>query len=256
LEVELELTLKGEGPYIHTFTAEPMQLDPGQPVTLSWSVSGGQAARIQRMERADQLIGPSWMVSAAEGQLVVETPLDDRVERKFVLLVSTGAQEARAEVTITYNCVAEFFFSPAPEGICPAGPPVQTGAKEQIFERGRMVWLEKMRVIYVFYDEDGWDAFEEAWDEQGDPYDDPSMTPPEALYQPCRGFGQLWRDHVRERLGWGFAPEVSYEAVYQYDAGAWWGGLTANAEQLYIRTSDGLVIKRPPNRIDPWEFVG
>jgi hypothetical protein len=58
------------------------------------------------------------------------------------------------------------------------------------------------------------------------PEDDPSLVPPEGLYQPVRGFGVAWRDEqatpgfrVRDRLGWAIDQEFGVSgAAFQCDS--------------------------------------
>ncbi len=99
---------------------------------------------------------------------------------------------------------------------------------EQIFERGRMFYLQPNDRIWVaLYAEDGlnqeigtWLIREDTWRE-GLPEFDPSINPPEDLYQPERGFGKLWREdtELQEALGWALEPEQGHVTLYQYFAG-------------------------------------
>jgi hypothetical protein len=56
----------------------------------------------------------------------------------------------------------------------------------------------------------------DTWNESLPP-SDPSITPPQNLMQPMRGFGYVWRLNpaIRERLGWALAGEQPFEAAYQ-----------------------------------------
>ncbi len=93
---------------------------------------------------------------------------------------------------------------------------------EQIFERGRMFWLQPTRQIWVAVvtREGGgdWYVYEDFF-EEGDPEFDPDIIPPnEDLKQPIRGFGRLWRDNlkVRELLGWATSDEFGFVTRYEY----------------------------------------
>jgi hypothetical protein len=85
---------------------------------------------------------------------------------------------------------------------------------EQVFEHGRMFWIRDRRMIWVMQaspdDPNGgdWFCYNDTF-EEGEPEIDPTLIPPEGLFQPRRGFGKLWRNHpeFREALGWGLTPD-------------------------------------------------
>jgi hypothetical protein len=95
---------------------------------------------------------------------------------------------------------------------------------EQLFEGGRMFWLQPTNQIWVAVvtgeGRGTWSVYPDIWTE-GDPVDDPSLTPPPDREQPVRGFGLLWRenDQVRNALGWAIAREFGYVSRYEYHAG-------------------------------------
>jgi hypothetical protein len=97
---------------------------------------------------------------------------------------------------------------------------------EQVFEHGRMFWIRDRRMIWVMQasraDPDGgdWFCYNDTFLE-GEPEIDPTLIPPEGMFQPRRGFGKLWRNHpeIREALGWGLTPEFELTSSYRYIAG-------------------------------------
>jgi hypothetical protein len=95
---------------------------------------------------------------------------------------------------------------------------------EQLFEGGRMFWLQPTSEIWVLVvDAEGrgtWSVYQDTYTD-ADPANDPSLTPPEGRLQPERGFGKLWREAstVREQLGWAVTPEFGYVSRYEYHAG-------------------------------------
>jgi len=95
---------------------------------------------------------------------------------------------------------------------------------------------------------DRWDAFADEWQE-GEPLDDPTITPPPGFYQPQRGFGLVWREQplVRDRLGWAVAPEQGYETTVQHTS-------YARYNDIFVRASDGNVWRLLPNS-SGWEKV-
>jgi len=117
-----------------------------------------------------------------------------------------------------------------------------------------MIWFEAHGTIYVFDDDRGLDGppvqqFVDTWSPD-EPESDPSIVPPEGLYQPIRGFGKVWRTQpgVREQLGWALAPEQGFDGAYQHGWAPRYGWMTA-----YLRTADGQVIRLFRN--GGWEFV-
>ncbi|GAB4570925.1 MAG: hypothetical protein Kow0077_06290 [Anaerolineae bacterium] len=113
----------------------------------------------------------------------------------------------------------------------PAFPtPVNTQIQvaEQVFENGRMFWLQPTKEIWVMVNDPGttergtWMIFDDTF-EEGEPEIDPELTPPADTIQPVRGFGKLWRENeqVRELLGWGVTPEFGFVTRYEYRAGGY-----------------------------------
>lgn len=108
---------------------------------------------------------------------------------------------------------------------------------EQIFERGRMLWLQPIRQIWVLTGDDidpnegTWECYEDTFVE-GQQERDPAFEPPSNTVtasilpgaipsQPIRGFGKVWRENrdVRDALGWALTSETQYTTRYEYVAG-------------------------------------
>jgi hypothetical protein len=109
----------------------------------------------------------------------------------------------------------------------------QIQVAEQLFEHGRMFWLQptgQFWVLVVTAEGRGtWSVYEDTFQE-GEAESDPSIVPPEGLLQPVRGFGKLWREvqQVRDELGWAVTPEFGYVSRYEFHAGG-----TINAQGTY-----------------------
>jgi hypothetical protein len=99
---------------------------------------------------------------------------------------------------------------------CPTADAVASSAVFQRFERGQMIWRQDRRLVYVHYDNESWQVFEDTWQE-GEPSSDPSLTPPPGLRQPEGRLGKLWRtqSYVQEALGWATSEEIAFEGVFQ-----------------------------------------
>ncbi len=139
------------------------------------------------------------------------------------LSTSTTAPSATPNLTNT----------PAPTDLPPGFPtqlvqPIQVA--EQLFEHGRMFWLQPTDQIWVMKitgeGRGTWQIYQNDFVD-GEPESDPSLVPPEGRYQPVRGFGKLWREsgNLRQELGWGVTPEFGYVSNYEYHAG---GSVDAN----------------------------
>jgi len=111
---------------------------------------------------------------------------------------------------------------------------------EQVFEHGRMFYIQMNGRIWVMVndDEDGtsgiWTAYADTWTEDM-PEFDPNIRPPDGLKQPTRGFGKLWRDNpdVREALGFAYDSEYGHWSRYTFEAGE------------MVETDNGDMVEQP-----------
>jgi hypothetical protein len=152
---------------------------------------------------------------------------------------ASPAQAATAAIPLNAT-VAPTQAPPTSTPLPPNFPtPVQTQIRvaEQLFENGRMFWLEPTDQIWVMVVTDEgrgtWTIYPDTFID-GEQEFDPSLTAPEGLLQPERGFGKLWRSvpAVREALGWAVTPEFGYTSPYEYQAGG-----TVDAAGTYTRSS-------------------
>lgn len=147
-----------------------------------------------------------------------------------VVQAATNAPPTPLEVTIDAQVAPT--ETPAPE--TPSATPEPTNyptpvfqeilVAEQLFEHGRMFWLQPIGQIWVLVvTSEGrgtWTVYDDNYTE-ADPDNDPSIVAPEGLLQPERGFGKLWREvqQVRDELGWAVTPEFGYVSRYEFHAG-------------------------------------
>jgi hypothetical protein len=243
-------------PVIQSFFANPTEPNPGDPIYLSWTSTGGVRASLRQWLSAQGTEGV-WRDVSLNGYLVIDTQTTDRHWQDFELTVFNNAgASTSATISIRFRCAYTFFFS-TNSRLCPDRPAQSTQAAEQVFEGGRMIWLEHAAplrqwgwsaegkddfVILVFYTQGysgpAWQMFVDAWRE-GEPDSDPNIVPPQGMYQPVRGFGKAWRAHpeVRQRLGWALGQEKGFSATYQQVS-----GLNSNDVCTYLVISDGRVI--------------
>ncbi len=252
-------------PRVLRFDANRSEVVPGDNVTFTWISSGGITAA---------LVEPVCCTSIG-GNLVREVPpngslaltLDAAVDRDtltYILNVSDGVLSDSKSIRVRLPCPDAYFFAPQRGELeCPSGPPVHSAAAQQIFERGRMIWLESQDKVYVLFGDglpnpsgappDEFLAFDDTW-QPGEPESDPTIVPPSGLYQPLRGFGKVWRNwpEVRDGLGWALASEQAFDGVYQR---AWKTCLLQNNDGSfrscsgpsndfqYLRAADDRVIR-------------
>jgi hypothetical protein len=235
-----------EPPVITYFEISQLQdTEAGKRITFQWLAEGVTARLYSGTKERLQ----DWWVVPLSGTLTVDALGTVYKDPKFTLVVSDSddwfsesTRTDEASVQIEWACEHGYFFSPAPER-CPLGPVVATWAAEQLFERGRMIWLDTEGAIYVFYDVDANDStvverFDDSW-APGELESDPTIVAPAGLYQPVRGFGQVWREEqVRGRLGWALAPEQGFETLLQHEHHE---GSSSGAPS-YLQTIDGRVI--------------
>jgi hypothetical protein len=138
---------------------------------------------------------------------------------------TTSESQSPTEVPTTTTIQA----SPTPQmtaTIDPFPTPTvgQIQAAEQVFEHGRMMWIQPRKQIWVMIDDGSgkgkWSVFEDTF-QDGESEFDPSLVPPEGKYQPERGFGKIWRENqaIHDALGWGLTPEFGYVSNYEYHPG-------------------------------------
>jgi plastocyanin len=220
------------------------QADPGDTVVFEWETTGAIQATLG--------IHLSQQVPVdASGTFTYETKPDQCGCVVFSLTATNGEEQADvATIHIQFPCPTSLFFSPGqrPECCGPCAnfgcpePAITSDAAEQHFEHGTMIWVKEQDTIYVLFEdvpsgsERAAKLFTDEWDE-GQPDHDPSLVPPDGLYQPVRGFGLVWRQNpeVRERLGWAVDQETAFVTTVQRVPGY------GRHSSTYMRALDGNV---------------
>jgi hypothetical protein len=257
------LTPPSGKPAVLSFTVDRTVAKPGENVTLSWTTVGGETATLSEGICCLNNGGDETRSVPPNGSLVVN--LEGVVERDrldFWLEVrnASGATSARQRVDLP--CPDSYFFSsPDASAACPASPPVYSPAAEQLFENGRMLWVQSTGTIYVVFGDgspnpsgqppDGFVQYPDTWKE-GEPESDPSLVPPAGRYQPVRGFGKVWRNGERDNLGWALGPEQAFDGVIQspwstcrhrdLNTRAVVNCSGVDGNHTYLRTADGRLI--------------
>lgn len=257
-------------------TTDHENIVPGELVTLNWTSDGSPTSQVQLVLNSE---GGStgaiqvWNDLPPNGSL--QTTIPDAVARDryyFSIHISDGDRSGSSLVPMLLPCPDEFFFDRAlllsyNRNLCPTGPASYPAAAEQLFEGGRMIWLQSDNRIYVLYNNlnlgQGFPTvlqiFENPW-HTGDSENDPTLTHPANLQQPTRGFGAVWRGEaplvfgwqgidVRANLGWAVSPEIAFTSADQTE----WRTCVVRAEcsdirpYRYLRLSNGQVIMLSTN---------
>jgi len=131
------------------------------------------------------------------------------------------------------------FWTPAlqADAGCPVREEQNTGAAEQPFERGRMLWRADRLLIYVLGADGRYQAIGDAW--VGPAETICEANPPAGLLHPRRGFGLVWCSNpdIRKQLGFGLEAERGYPAIVQETSnGLLW---LTDRDQALLLTHDG-----------------
>jgi hypothetical protein len=255
-------TPQPQGSSILNFSVEPLEVDPGDVVALRWSVTNAVSIDIHQYA-PDTLPSYNTVNLSATGQLTQTIRDQQRLWQSFELSAANVAGVITQTITVSIRCPYTYFFSPLPEEdrsdwSCPDGEPITTAAAEQVFEDGRMIWLQHDDRIYVFFDDGTYQTFEDTW-VAGQPDSVHGLTPPAGRFMPVRGFGKVWSGdaNVRLRLGWALGEERGFETQLQ---GGWLrccSRLNAVNRPIYLRNVEGRIIRLWPGEFPPgqWQWV-
>ena len=245
---------------IEAYLADVEDILNGKRLTFRWQTVGADKVRIE--SGTTQRLAPAWDVPG-DGTLTVELYTTNYRNPDMTLIAynegdnQTARDSVSQTITIEWPCQIDYFFTPAPDA-CPAGVAVSTWAAEQVFEHGRMLWLQEIRDreyrevnrLYVLYENGRWQWYPDTWT-LDQPENDPTIMPPEGQYQPIRGFGKVWREYltVSDQLGWALGPEQGYDATWQAPVREFSPGAA------YVSTFDNGVIELTGWQNGVWAFV-
>ncbi|TET51453.1 MAG: hypothetical protein E3J64_06800, partial [Anaerolineales bacterium] len=199
-----------DGLAILSFSVDVQDIATGKRLAFEWETTGAVGVVIwsgTRMRFPDAWSGP------ANGTLTVEVS-STYYRDPSVFLEASDADDDKVQsdpITIPWPCEHDYFFE-TDMTLCAAAAAIDSAAAEQLFEHGRMLWLEDATSggdvvprILVLYDDapSRYEDYPDTWTD-AEPESDPNLVPPAGLYQPTRGFGKVWRETsaVRDALGW------------------------------------------------------
>jgi hypothetical protein len=176
--------------------------------------------------------------------VVTATPTPEEAEQTSATAESQAAATSTPETETTPGETATTAAGtvtpqPLPSVVASPTPIVnQIQVAEQVFEHGRMFWLQPTQQIWVMIVRESghgdWLIFEDNF-EEGEAESDPSLIPPEGFSQPTRGFGKLWRENpdIRDALGWAITPEFGFVTRYEYHTDGGYHILTSLYEEEF-----------------------
>ncbi|MGQ9908605.1 MAG: hypothetical protein ACUVS2_07200 [Candidatus Flexifilum sp.] len=212
-QITAEITVDTPAELSSTATPEP---------TATPTITPDRTATAQARAAATQVAA----TQASEATAVVQA----------TALAQAAATQVASASTPTETTPPTATLIPSRTPLPPAFPTpiqVQIQVAEQVFEHGRMYWLQPTGEIWVLVlTGEG----RGTWSVYPDTYVDgevlPTLAPaPEGMLIPERGFGKLWRESaaVRNALGYAITPEFGYISPYEYHAGG-----TVDAQGNYI----------------------
>lgn len=154
--------------------------------------------------------------------VLVVTATPTNATEEITAEAAATTEEPSASPTTPAPTVVPPTQDTGPTAIPTATPIVnQIQVAEQVFENGRMFWIQPTGQIWVMIvTEEGqgdWTVYSDDYTDD-EPEIDPELTPPAGMEQPRRGFGKLWREtpELMDALGWAITPEFGYVSRYEY----------------------------------------
>ncbi|WP_119067316.1 hypothetical protein [Aggregatilinea lenta] len=208
--------------------------DVGTPVAQAGTaeatdVSGTQEAA-EPVATVMQTVTPDGSATVAGGPLPPDTALltitpDSSATAATPATPDPNATAGTPTAGVTANATAA--ETAAPE-LFPTPVNTQVQIAEQVYETGRMFWIRPTREIWVMANSaddpnrGDWYCFNDTF-EEGEPEIDSTITAPEGLIQPRRGFGKLWRNNetIHDAVGWATTPELELTSNYTYVFGGY-----------------------------------
>ncbi|MBN2471239.1 MAG: hypothetical protein JXN59_10980 [Anaerolineae bacterium] len=228
---------------IRSFDVQPRSITAGQPLTITWDVTGVNGVDVLMWH--DALPGNSVSLSGTgallplSGSLTVNAPEDVTAARFSIF--GADSQGGPDAITVSIACRYPWFSSAVANRFCPNGPAQSHQAAYQPFENGYMVWFNNQ--IWAVWGGGSGAVYPDSWGGGDVVYPE---APPEGRQQPVRGFGTLWVSdaNVRQNLGWATAPEQGYTLQVQATGLIHRPGLRGgyNAADVLLSLPDGGVL--------------
>jgi hypothetical protein len=228
-------------PDINSFIANKHSVLQGEDLNVTWITSGGTSAEIIWLGNSGTMEGIGNL--PPDGGTEVINPINLPV----ILNVSNSAGTTSQNLNITIQCLYAWIpeLNSASTGACPKEAE-SSGAAQQPFEYGFMIWLQNSQSIIVFFSNYGGQSYRIYNDTfiEGDPEIDPNLSPPAGLLQPKRGFGKVWRenDEVRLNLGWATTDEEGFETWQQS-----YQGMGMHNIRTWIKDINQRILELDPN---------
>ena len=213
---------------VNSFSVEPLEVNEGEPITVSWDVEGVDGIYIMLAHSRQRFgwgqVNPDLL--PASGSYTFDA--SHYVNRAQITLTGIvdgetgqgGTLDGSFDVTI--NCLHDWFVTPIePYPYCPESPVATVQFAYQPFENGFMLWHDSK--IWAFIDGGSGVEVIDSWSGQDIEY---AETPPDGMVLPQNGFGWEWvnNEWLRNSLGWAISQEQGYNAQFQYSPSSGWIG--------------------------------
>ncbi len=210
-------------PKILTFEVDQVDLsNDAKQLTFRWETVGADDILISVWTSVRHY--PTWQVEAS-GEMTVEVYKTNWPNPQASLHVTNqdSTESIHQSVEVKWPCLYTYFIEIAIEN-CPSGSPQTFATIYQEFEKGIMIAIPPTDpvgpFIYALTDEGRAYVQPDPWTVD-QPEIDPSLQPPDGLFAPARGFGQIWQPSeqiIQADFGWATAETMSYSAILQSPA--------------------------------------
>ncbi len=170
------------------------------------------------------------LLAACQGQtekvvlVVTATPMPEETTSADTATDTSAPQIPTETATLTAIPATATPSIPPTLDVRPTATSGQIQVAEEVFEHGRMFWIQPRKQIWVMYDSGQgsgeWKVYDDTY-EDTEAQSDPTIVVPDGKLQPTRGFGKLWRNNpeIKDKLGFGITPEFGYVSNYEYYPG-------------------------------------
>lgn len=198
-----------QNPVIHSFTVSPNTVKAGDTVTVSWTITGVDAAIVEFYDAYPR----NDILFAIQDRLPTSGTTIFNVPQHVLHGVTVIVYGANYDTLYNGHLVTARVIQESKTLQLETGEPanIETWAVFQQYDNGMMIWRRDIGSITVLYDDGSLSLYPLTY------YAYLSDAPkdidvPEGKIRPTNGFGRVWAylDDVRDRLGWATGIETGY----------------------------------------------
>lgn len=218
---------------VRRFEADQQAILPGNPVTLHWETTAKMVMLCERHNTYEygnciEDLPPSGDYTlTTDGTMAPATVIDLLAVPPTRNPPPAYESYYDARILMPMVCPHQWFFNNPPPDACPSTQKNITAGLAQPFEHALMIENLATKQVIMLYNDGSVGGAMDSWTPDMSE-SDPSLVPPDGLFQPVRNLGWVWRAGTdlrhfpppRESLGWATAPESQVMTDYQCD----WSG--------------------------------